>query len=83
MMTERICSRPEILLNAVSYLESDPTGLIYNPNGHGPNGRYYSDYLNSLSTILEEQNSSCKICRVQVHPKNGPQPEWNIRGSIA
>jgi recombination endonuclease VII len=62
IMTERICSRPEILLNAVSYRESDPTGLIYNPNGHGPNSRYYSDYLNSLSTILEEQNSSCKIC---------------------
>ena len=62
IMTERICSRPEILLKAVSYLKSDPTGLVYNPNGHGRWSRYYRDYLDSLSKIQEEQHSSCKIC---------------------
>ncbi len=62
LLTEKVCSRPSILLEAIAYLKGSTTEIAYKANAHGANARYYADYLQAIERLLEDQRRSCKIC---------------------
>jgi len=62
LLTGKVCSRPSILLEAIAYLKGVTTDIVYKPNAHGSNARYYIDYLQAIERLLEDQRVSCKIC---------------------
>jgi len=62
LLTEKVCSRPSIFLEAIAYLKGVTTEIVYKSNAHGNNARYYVDYLRAIERLLEDQRVSCKIC---------------------
>ena len=62
LLTEKVCSRPSILLEAIAYLKGVTTDIVYKSNAHGKNAQYHVDYLQAIERLLKDQRVSCKIC---------------------